>query len=560
MRLTLPAALLVLLAACLERPYHRAAQADTVDAYRAYLAEHRHEAEADLARDRLAQLEFERARAAHSVVGYKRFLEEFPDSVQALKAQPLLETLRFNATRDAGTPQALRQFLADHPDGAHRSEAQRLLVEAERARAERSGATAELERFVANHPEDPARGAIEETLDRAAFDRAAAGGPAQLYAYLKTHPAGAHRHRAQALLFEARIAGLLASGRLSEARAEIARSPLAAQLPSLAARLASAEEEEQVRSSRDAAVRASLARSYLRSLDQLELGLRDPDAQVRWEAADELGHHVDVRAIEPLLAALGSGRNPLVRERALASLSRVLSALPKEVARYEVATRVEALERTASSPELLLRLAVLHDLSANLERAAPEYQRAYDPAAPDPLVLHRWIDVRLGRGQAFSAAVAARQLAIWAEQTAREFDAGAESGVTLQAARMLCAAQAMAHKAAWAIDAARAAQTEFPDDVAQFERAARGARKLVEARLSDVELALKVQLPEARPCADRALEERLAGAERARLEALRSAQAAAPRLARALRQLAARDPSERVRALADAQLAAPPPP
>ncbi|MFY0576191.1 HEAT repeat domain-containing protein [Cystobacter fuscus] len=148
---------------------------------------------------------------------------------------------------------------------------------------------------------------------------------------------------------------------------------------------------------------------YLRSLEDLGRALVAPDPMDRWQAAQELGQHVSVKALDPLLEALRSGRNPLIRWQALESLETVLRALPRRVAEYEVAVRLEALREKAGSPELYLRTAVLLDLSGRVGEAAAEYQRAFLPEDPDPVVLRRWIRLREERLQAFSAAVAARQ-------------------------------------------------------------------------------------------------------------------------------------------------------
>jgi len=48
-------------------------------------------------------------------------------------------------------------------------------------------------------------------------------------------------------------------------------------------------------------VQRALPGYYLRSFDDLVSSLHAPDPMDRWEAAEELGEHVDVKALDPLL-------------------------------------------------------------------------------------------------------------------------------------------------------------------------------------------------------------------------------------------------------------------
>ncbi|MFP2913721.1 HEAT repeat domain-containing protein, partial [Pyxidicoccus sp. 3LFB2] len=186
------------------------------------------------------------------------------------------------------------------------------------------------------------------------------------------------------------------------------------------ARLARARVERATLARPEPLVQASHVGHYLRDLEDLKRALVAPDALDRWQAAEEMGQHVSVRALDPLLNTLRSARNPLIRQHALEALRTVLSALPRPVAEYEVASRLETLRERATSSELYLTVAVLLDLSGQLAQASTEYQRAVDGGAPDPVVLRRWVQIREERGQHFSAAVAARQLALWALEVANE--------------------------------------------------------------------------------------------------------------------------------------------
>jgi len=552
--------LLLLLTGCgAPRAFQRAEEADTAEAYRGFLREYPEGEYADLAQARLEERDFQEASRLHTVVAYKRFLEAHPEAFQARAVRALLEGLRFNAAKEAGTAVALRRFLGEHPDGAQRAEAERLLAEAELRELGGTADARQLKAWLQASPGDPRRLEVEARLDDEAFGQAT--GAAALFAYLRDFPAGRHREGVKARLLELEVEGLLVSGLLEEAEARVAGHPLGTRLKDFPARLARARAARTTLLGPEPLVRAVQVGHYLRSLEDLERALRAPDPMDRWEAAEELGQHVSVKALEPLLSALRTGRNPLVRQRALESLRRVLRALPPAVAEYEVTVRVEALREKAGSAELYLTLAVLLDVAGQYEAAATEYQRAFSPEAPDPVVLWRWMGVREERGQAFSAAVAARQLALWALREARDESLSPEGGVPLAAARQLCAVVGEARVAADVIARARQVGTEFPEDLASFALMAEEARRLAEARLADAELLLREQKPGARTCGDEAVRERLEAAVAQRREALQAVVAKLPRLAPVLLEAVRTvDPSAEVRAEAAARLASLPTP
>ncbi|QRK05966.1 HEAT repeat domain-containing protein [Archangium violaceum] len=550
--------LLLLLTGCgAPRAYQRARDADTLEAYRAFLREYPEGEEAEAIEVRIEELEFEEASKLHTVVAYKRFLEAHPEAPRARAARALLEGLRFNAAKEAGTAAALRQFLRDHPDGAQREEAQRLLKEAELKELSTTTDTQQLREYLREAPDDPRRLEVESRLDDETFARAETAGAAQLLAYLRDFPAGRYREQAKVRLLELEVEGLLVSGLVEEAEARVAGHPLGTKLKNFPARLARARAERAAQESREPLAQAAQVGHYLRSIEDLRGALLAPDPMDRWQAAEELGQHVSVRVLDPLLEAFRSGRNPLVRQRALEGLQTVLRALPKPVADYEVAVRLESLREKAGSPELYLSMAVLLDLSGRMGEAVPEYQRAFLPEDPDPVVLRRWVEIREERRQSFSAAVAARQLSLWALRVAREESISPEGGVPLAAARQLCAAVQGARFASETISRARKANTEFPEDLDGFAMTAADALKLAEARLADAELLLREKTPGARTCGENEVRERLVSAVSERREALRSVGTKLPKLAPLLLELARdRDPSPEIRAEASSRLTA----
>ena len=550
-RLLLLLSLLLGLISCRDVAFSSAAKKNTVPAWREFIRLHPDDQNKDSAVESLSELEFAQVQKVHTVVGYKRFIDEFPECAKVTAARALLEGLRFNTAQTKGTPQALRQFLRDHPDGAHRDEGEELLRLAELKELTDLEDPASLKAIAAAHPDDARGTQAGQRLDDQAF--AAANTAADWFAYLHDYPAGAHRDEVRIKLLDSQLQGLLVSGLLPEARALVAKAPLAPKIPKLSERLGHAGLLESTALDKDEAVQRALPQFYLRTFDDVVKSLNAPDPLERWQAAEELGEHITIRAIDPLLECFRTARNPLVRQRAFESLGKVLKALPRTVAEFEVATRVESSRATASDAQLYLTIGVLLDLSGRLDKAASEYQRAFDPAAPDPIVLRRWAQIRRERHQPYSAAVTARQLSVWAQQVAG-VQTVAENGSALGVARQLCAAVEMSRFAREVITEVAAQPTEFPDDIAEFQRRAEDSVKLSEARLRDAELKLLESDARAKRCGDESVRERLKAGEEQRLTSLKALPAKASKVASLVKELALlREPSLAIRAALSVQ-------
>lgn len=505
---------------------------------------------AEDAEEGLASLEYDRACALHTVLAYKRFLEQFPRAPQADDVRARLETLRFNATVERGGAAALRQFLLEHPTGAHAEEAKAHLAKAELKEVPATEEAA-LRRLAAANEGTAAGAEAAAKLDDAAFTRAREDGARGLRGYLSEFPAGRHREEAQLQLLSLGLDSLLFAGEVIAAREEAARNPLAQKLSDLEARFEAADRARTVFETRSEAARAALPAHYLRPIEDLRRALSAPDPLDRWQAAEELGAHVNPRALEPLLEAIRTGRNPRIRQRAFDSLLAVATALPRHIAEFELSSRSEALAALGETPETLLLRAVLADARGDADAAAALYQKALDPAFPDPLLLRRTVAHRQRQKQLFSSAVAARQLAVWAQETARSHDPASPDFGALWSARALCAAVEEARFAEDAIARVQREVTEFPEDLEAFQVTAGEARRLAEARLADAERALVREDRHALGCADRRVAERLEASARLRLSALEQLRARTPALAPALLRLASeRDPSAEVRSRA----------
>jgi hypothetical protein len=539
----------IVLASCQESAFTAASRIDSPAEWRRFIAQNPLDRNLDDAQVRLEELEFEQAQKVHSILAYKRFLDAHPKSELAPKALALLESLRFNQASDANSIARWRQFLKDHPAGAHATLAEASLSKLENEEALAASDPARLSAWLSQRNEgDRSAEGVPEHVDDLRFKKATSA--ADWLTYLDDFPAGKHRDEAKGRLLSLEIEWLLAGGAVEEARALAKASPLAASVGSLSERLKRTERLRAFKASPDGRVRRVFVEHYLREFDDVVKGLQSGDSMDRWQAAEELGYFTTTKAITPLLGAIRNGRLPLIRLRAFEALGRIFRSLPKDVVDYEIATRLRSLEANGADVGMLLIRAVLLELSGQVERALVQYQRAWDSANPDPLILHRVAEWRGARGQHYSSAVAARQLFVWGMAAAEALPAIDAAGA-LKAAREMCSAKAYLTIASTILGESSTRGGEFAEDFAAFQSLSKKAQGLVDARLRDAELELAAVDSAARSCGDEAVQSRMRAAEDARIAGLADLkEARVPSLELLLDAVISTDPSEKVRATA----------
>ena len=538
--------------------YEAASRRDTPAAYRAYLRDDPDGAESDAARERLEDLEFEAAQKAHTVLAYKHFLEEFPRSEHIPTVLALLETLRWSAALSEGTEDAFTRFLHEHPDGAHQKEAlmrlKRLQEEARSHETEPSRLKQALS--AASERERPV---LNARLDDLSFAAAQKKGTRELLEYLEEFPGGVHREEVQRSLLSRHLDGLLFSGLLKEADQERTRSPLGPQIADWPQRLARAQADQNLTQIASPLVPPTQPGYYLRSVEALSQVLKAPDPIDRWQAAEELGEQVSVAALDPLLESARTAKNPRIREAAFDALLHVVQALPPAIAEHELSVRLAARRNNVGSPELHAQVGALLELLGRLDEAAEEYQKGFDPHLPDPIVLWRFMTIRQAQHRPFSAAVAARQIGLWAKEVLEELgpETQGEGGhLSLAGIRQLCAVTHLVRLAHTGLLQAQKEEREFPEDVEGFLRESTELQRLSDAKLKDAELLLRAQDPQARTCDKDEVAERLAFGEQERGKALQLLPQKLPRWSRPLLERArSKDPSPYIRQLAATSLA-----
>lgn len=553
---------------CAFDAYQRAQAQDEPAAYRRFLAEHPEDPNAGDARERLAELELARAEQVHSVLAYKRFLEEFGSYPAGRRAEALLATLHFESASQRHSAHAYRQFLTDHPESQQAPLARQLLKEAELGELDSSGKgqgpdaaptpdARELERLATAAPGDPRVQRAREEEDRRAFETAKAAGAEALFAYLAQRPTGAFRDAANTELTRWEIWSLALGGHRTEAFAMLDTSVFAAVLKPERARLEAHFKTEAWSLANAAQTRVDHGlRPKAELLDVLEAA----EAGARGEAAVELGLHGDPTTFDRLFRLQLTTRNPWTARAAFEALARILVQLPPEVRQGVLAREFQTWRAKGEGSEIDRALAVLEDLSGHAEAAVQSYGRtAHAVSAPadlEPFLVWRVGELRREQERWLSSAVAARQLAVWAQALVGQLR-DVDEGGWLGPSRQLCAARPFTARALELLALARERDADVRATTTGFDETARTAASAVTARLRDAEVALARGARGGFECVGDAQAARLAEASLARRRAITGLGPVRSGEGRAwLERLSRWDPDPAVREVAAAALGA----
>ncbi len=154
---------MVLNVGCDSSRYSAARRADTLDAYRRYLAASPGGKNADAARKRAETLEYKAARKADRPLGYNRYLQQHPRGKYALACRERLARLSLTSAR---TPADLMLVMERYEGTAEAKEAAKKLPLLLAAAALRGKDPAACQRFLDRYPRDSAAPRVRALLAR----------------------------------------------------------------------------------------------------------------------------------------------------------------------------------------------------------------------------------------------------------------------------------------------------------------------------------------------------------------------------------------------------------
>ncbi len=152
-RLLIAVSVFLAFAGCVQTPWERASQADTIPAYKKFLAGHPGDPNAPRAQKRIEELHWMRARKEDKPGSYRGYLKKFPGGKHAGEARAALEEFAWESSRKRNDEKAYESYLAEHPEGRHAGEARRLLEVLYWKNATGTGTTAAYEKYLGSFPE-----------------------------------------------------------------------------------------------------------------------------------------------------------------------------------------------------------------------------------------------------------------------------------------------------------------------------------------------------------------------------------------------------------------------
>lgn len=157
---------MVLSQGCDSSRYSAAQRADTLDAYRRYLASSPKGKNADAAKRRVEMLEYKAARQADRPLGYNRYLQRYPRGKYALACRERLARVSLSGAR---TPADLMLVIERYEGTAEAKKAAKLLPALLAAAAMKGKDPAACQRFLDRYPGEQAAPKVRALLARLRF-------------------------------------------------------------------------------------------------------------------------------------------------------------------------------------------------------------------------------------------------------------------------------------------------------------------------------------------------------------------------------------------------------
>lgn len=596
-----PVLLTLLLASCVAAPPVVPEPETQADFLRARMAEADDDLARSFVRDELAKVEFERARAANTIYAYRHFLAEFPGGREATAARALLEELRFAQAEEEGTIEAWRVFLEETPRGRRTAEARHRLGTLEIRQALSSSDAAHVARILARYPDHPDRAGLADHEDELAWAMAREGDLETVRQYLSSRPEG--RHRAEALRLSRSLQreellrtedlpqavrqassggadpddlAAVAELRLRLARRELDLEALRNLAGSAEAKAAQSVLErvlfsvnELSRPPMSPETRAAVDRARegfgLRPRDELVRQLRDFDPLVRAEAVRELGEWGGPASVEPILSAVTS-RYLGVQLAAIDALEATAASMAPPVWTALARRWEEELVARGLDASAWRQVAALREASGDLPGALVAWREVTRAEPDDPAGAVRVLVLERRRGDRLAVGAAARELSRTAslftdgrwlsppeEERVAELRRGGKGVLVgppaeLTVLRQICAGSDAGDLAAEALHDLRTGAAAGEQDLLglasnEIER----TLVRVKAKRAELEEQLRRRLPSYIPCSTDRSAARIEASREVRATALRRLGQLGDRRVRPFVEARLHSPSERVR-------------
>lgn len=411
----------LLFSGCPASAWEKVRNSENVDELRAFINTCPDDIQVPEAARRIAHLEYKQAVAADTRYAYRTFLERHPDSVHAFEVKRRLEHLDFIQAERKGTLEAVLVFQRTWPGGNYSSKARKLADGLYCKGLLKSRDLDALTPFLVMHPDISCRNDLLVLEEKLIFETAVSSGSvAKLIEFIDDHPSAIATKEARSMLAQKQVDVLVRAARFEKAREVIEKHASSSQHARLKASIEEAlldwiqssldpalirksaddfDVESKKKLRRWAAKITAHRRSYARLAEATAL-LRSPlvpqkagdttavDPRQRWLDAETLALSPEEETAEFLLDLLGDSFLQ-VRKRALESLREVVASLGEVRAGIWLAHKKAQLVPKARTGIMLLKVAVLYELSGQAKEALRRLEEEVESQEnPDPFVLY----------------------------------------------------------------------------------------------------------------------------------------------------------------------------